>query len=36
MADDDYDKLSKEERDIRDKQDRAREAIEQAGMNHVQ
>lgn len=27
---DDYDKLSKEEREIRDKEDRAREATEQA------
>jgi len=32
MSDDDYDKLSKEERELRDKADRAREAEEQAGV----
>jgi hypothetical protein len=31
--DDDYDKLSEEERKARDKADRAREAEEQAGIN---
>ena len=31
-ATDDYDKLSKEEREARDKADREREAAEQAGM----
>ena len=31
-AQDDYDKLSPEEREIRDKADRQREAEEQAGM----
>ena len=30
-AEDDYDKLSKEEREARDKADREREAAEQAG-----
>lgn len=30
----DYDRLSKEERESRDKEDKAREAAEQAGMNH--
>jgi hypothetical protein len=29
---DDYDNLSKEEREVRDKEDRARESAEQAGM----
>jgi hypothetical protein len=29
---DDYDNLSKQEREIRDKEDRARELAEQAGM----
>ena len=34
-ADDDYDKLSEEERKARDKADRAREAEEQAGMDSL-
>jgi hypothetical protein len=34
-AQDDYDKLSPEEREIRDKADRQREAEEQAGMNII-
>lgn len=34
-ADDDYDKLSKEEREVRDKADRAREAAEQAGPKYL-
>jgi hypothetical protein len=32
---DDYDKLSPEEREIRDKADRQREAEEQAGMSFI-
>jgi len=32
---DDYDKLSEEERKIKDAQDRAREATEQAGMSLI-
>ena len=34
-TDDDYDKLSKEEREARDKADREREAAEQAGTYHT-
>ena len=33
IPDEEYDKLSKEERDARDKEDRAREKAEQAGMH---
>ncbi|KAH7925217.1 nuclear movement protein nudC [Leucogyrophana mollusca] len=35
MADDDYDKLSKEEREARDKADREREAAEQAALPYT-
>jgi hypothetical protein len=35
QVEDDYDKLSPEEREIRDKADRQREADEQAGMSFV-
>jgi hypothetical protein len=33
IPDEEYDKLSKEERDARDKEDRAHEIAEQAGMH---
>lgn len=32
QAEDDYDKLTPEQREVRDKEDRAREAAEQASM----
>jgi hypothetical protein len=34
-AEDDYDKLTTEQREIRDKADRAREAAEQASMSNL-
>ena len=35
QAEDDYDKLTPEQREIYDKRDRAREAAEQAGMSDL-